>query len=291
VNVACPELTALARLSSGLWEESDERAALAAHVETCAACRDRSSRLTAALAFPAEVQPPAHVLPALLREVGERLTKAARGKEGSAMEHPQQQDDEPVALLGGAVGVKEEELPALPPASAAPLSVSDLLPAQTAAQETWDVKIPPPPPGIETVNEPLLPKTITQEDAEDIIRRITSRALPEIERAPEPIRLTPRPRRSSAPLVALAATVLLGFLAAAAYESREDLAPYLPEWLAAELGFDPTPPPVVAIETPRPQTREQILEKKLRAKVLQSEWLAFGYASQEEFERDMGGAK
>jgi hypothetical protein len=272
---ACPENHELSLLLVDPGEASE----IAAHVGGCAACQERRDKLARLLTLEPTAEPPAHVLPELLRRIDEQVP------EGSM---------EPVAFLGGAIA-EPETLPALPPAGvSAVYSASDFIAAPAEEPEPEPVAVTTPDESdfesyaehpAETA-EPVaavdLPKTISQREAEDIIQRITTKKiLPDplpLERA-EPPELT----RRRGPRLGLAAAMLalaFGSMAATVY-FKDDVGPYLPELIQNLIGYVP-PPIVAAVEPIGSDTPEMKKEKAFRAKVLESEWRAFGYASLQE---------
>ena len=171
---------------------------------------------------------------------------------------------------------------------------------QTDQQDYDQYGEPPPedepPPGTATVvepqgeppsdfEEPGLPKTISQQDAENIIKRITTKKIlpPDVSahdgRTGAGTELTRRGGPQLGRTVVI--LVVLFLLAGGAIAFKEELKPYLPEALRNAIfgapppkPFDPTPPPV---------SKELRLERALRKKVLESEWRAFGYKNEAEF--------
>ncbi|MEZ0229421.1 MAG: hypothetical protein ACAI25_12400 [Planctomycetota bacterium] len=237
-------------------------------------------------------------------------------------------DDQVEGYLGGAAGeAAPEELPALPPAGvSAVYSASDFIapppevedepppsydsyaadPVAEPAPEQADMEQyaansdPEPSAGTQTVvespqtegssdfDEPGLPKTISQQDAENIIKRITTKKIlpPEVAqhegpRVNPPAELTPRGSPKLGRLVVIL-LVLIGGYGAAVY-FNDQLAPFLPAELYPFIWY--TPPPV-KIEDNRPPelTPAQKKEAALRKMVLESEWRAFGFASVAEFD-------
>jgi hypothetical protein len=163
--------------------------------------------------------------------------------------------------------------------------------AEEPQPETGTATVVEPPTGQDTASEfeePGLPKTISQQDAENIIKRITTKKIlpPDVAAADgrqvnPPSELTPRggPKLGRAVFVLL---IIFGVIAGAV-AFKQDLEPYIPSWLAAILGVE-TAPPVVTNNEEHVETKEEILARKFRAKVLESEWRAFGFNSKEEWE-------
>jgi len=216
----------------------------------------------------------------------------------------------------------EEELPALPPAGvSAVYSASDFIapPPETEeeAPPAYDsyaadpVAEPAPAAadveqyshestsGTKTVveepssqpssdfDEPGLPKTISQQDAENIIKRITTKKIlpPEVAasdgpRVNPPAELTPRGTPKLGRLIVLLLIVIGGYGAAVYF--NDQLAPYLPPALYPFIWYTPPPPKVETPPAP-PETDQQRRERLLREKVRESEWRAFGYNSEQEF--------
>jgi hypothetical protein len=158
---------------------------------------------------------------------------------------------------------------------------------------------PEPPPATATVveqgaqegssdfDEPGLPKTISQQDAENIIKRITTKKIlpPETQseapRISKPSELTPRGSPKLGRLIVLLIIVVGGYGAAVAF--NDTVKDYLPEEAWPFIFYNkPAAPP----EPPKPpeDTPAQKKEKALRKMVLESEWRAFDYKSHEEFE-------
>lgn len=249
-------------------------------------------------------------------------------------------DDAPVeGYLGGAAAEPQpEELPSLPPAGvSAVYSASDFIapppevdeepppsydsyaadPVAEPAPEQSDMDqyaahpAEEPNPGTATVveapsegssdfDEPGLPKTISQQDAENIIKRITTKKIlpPDVAsndgpRVNPPAELTPRGSPKLGRLVVIL-LILIGGYGAAVY-FNDQLAPYLPPEVYPFIFY--TPPPAKVDDTkPIEDTPAQKKEKALRKIMLESEWRAFGYANEAEFvaanrELKSGGAK
>ncbi|HZV02716.1 MAG TPA: hypothetical protein VFF73_38770 [Planctomycetota bacterium] len=224
----------------------------------------------------------------------------------------------------------EEELPALPPAGvSAVYSASDFIapPPETEeeAPPAYDsyaadpVAEPAPAAadveqyshestsGTKTVveepssqpssdfDEPGLPKTISQQDAENIIKRITTKKIlppevaasdgPRVSPSPE---LTPRGTPKLGRIVVVMLLILGLYGGAVAF--REDVGPFLPEVLWPYIFYTPPPPPPV--EKPKDEmTPEMKKEKALRHMVFESEWRAFDYKNSQEFEAAQREAK
>jgi hypothetical protein len=250
-------------------------------------------------------------------------------------------NEEPVAYLGGKAAEPEapvegylggdappDSLPSLPPAGvSAVYSASDFIaaPAEEEAAPAYDSYAAEPPVeapqadqsdfeqyghpegepqhpaemdnGTATVveqpqeassdfDDPGLPKTISQQDAENIIKRITTKKIlpPEVA-AQEGVRVNPSseltPRGSPKLGRMLIVLVLLIGGAAALVFFKDDVGPYLPEVIQNLIGYVP-PPPTPVIEPSTGDTPEMKKQKALREKVLESEWRAFGYASKQE---------
>lgn len=231
------------------------------------------------------------------------------------------ESDAPVeGYLGGAAGQKEEELPALPPAGvSAVYSASDFIapppevdepppsydsyaaepvaePAPSEADVEQYAPLPEPAPGTATVveptsqegssefDEPGLPKTISQQDAENIIKRITTKKIlpPDVAqnegpRVNPPAELTPRgsPKLGRMIFILL---ILIGGYGAAVY-FNDQLAPYLPPELYPFIWYTPPAPPPVD-PTPKEDPPEVKAEKRLRKILYESEYRAFGFNSE-----------
>jgi hypothetical protein len=224
----------------------------------------------------------------------------------------------------------EEELPALPPAGvSAVYSASDFIapPPETEeepppAYDSYAAEpVAEPAPaaadveqyshestsGTKTVveepssqpssdfDEPGLPKTISQQDAENIIKRITTKKIlpPEVAASDGP-RITPGPELTprGTPKLGRIVVVLLLILGlyGGAVAFREDVGPFLPEVLWPYIFYTP-PPPTKPIDTTPTETPEVKKEKALRHLVFESEWRAFDYKSSKEFEDAQREAK
>lgn len=238
---------------------------------------------------------------------------------GKAAEPPQEVD----GYLGG--DAPPDSLPALPPANmtgqysasdfmTAPAEIEDQAPApiaeapveapaddpsyfqqyaneEPAGETTGTDTVAEQAPSDQTseFDEPGLPKTISQQDAENIIKRITTKKIlppevaanegPRVTSAPE---LTPRRGMRAGPIIVFTAVLLGGV--AALFAFKQELAPYLPPFLCELLNVTPPSTDPVVVETPGP-TKEQQKEKALRDLVSESEWRAFGYSNQADFER------
>ncbi len=160
--------------------------------------------------------------------------------------------------------------------------------AEDPAPGTATVVEPPTSEGSSDFDEPGLPKTISQQDAENIIKRITTKkilppdvAASEGPRVNPPAELTPRGSPKLGRLVVLL-LVAIGAYGAAVY-FNDQLAPYLPPELYWLIQYTPPPPPPVE-KTEDVETPAKKAEKALRMKVLESEYRAFGFNSTAELE-------
>ncbi len=247
-------------------------------------------------------------------------------------------EDAPVeGYLGGqAAEAPPEELPALPPAGvSAVYSASDFIapppevedepppsydsyaadPVAEPAPEQADMDqyaantadepgpgtqtvVEPPSEGSSDFDEPGLPKTISQQDAENIIKRITTKKIlpPEVAqhegpRVNPPAELTPRGSPKLGRIVVILLLLIGGYGAAVYF--NDQLAPFIPEALYPFIWYTPPPPPKVEPEKPK-ETEAQMKERLLREKVRESEWRAWGYSSLAEYEsasKDMKSPK
>ena len=142
--------------------------------------------------------------------------------------------------------------------------------------------------GSSDFDEPGLPKTISQQDAENIIKRITTKKiLPpetgqgETPRISKPSELTPRGSPKLGRLIVLLIIVVGGYGAAVAF--NDQVKDYLPDYLWPYIFY--TPPPEKPEDKPPPtKTPAQLKEEALRKVMLESEWRAFDFKSKEEFD-------
>jgi len=239
-------------------------------------------------------------------------------------------EDAPIeGYLGG--DAPPDSLPALPPAAAS-YSATDFMPAQEAPQENYadyanePVEAPaedatqyeqygheeqatapedyaadgtqtvpevPPQEQSSEFDDPGLPKTISQQDAENIIKRITTKKIlpPEVAAAEgprinPPAEFTPRSGPKLGRIVFVLVVVLGGVGAAVFF--KDDLKPYVRQYLPKEVGD------YIYGEEPPPKNEERIVTKQqweidrdaMQAKLLEAEWRALGYESAEAFNKD-----
>jgi hypothetical protein len=234
------------------------------------------------------------------------------------------ESDAPVeGYLGGAAApTQPEELPALPPAGVSSvLSASDFIapppeveepppaydsyaadpvaepaPEQSEMDQYAHPAETDPAPGTKTViepsthegssdfDEPGLPKTISQQDAENIIKRITTKKIlpPDVAanegpRVNPPTELTPRGSPKLGRLVVLLLIVIGGYGAAVYF--NDQLAPYLPPEFYWLIQYTPPPPPPSenAVKEDPPEVKKK---KSLEKVILESEFRAFGFNSE-----------
>jgi hypothetical protein len=137
-------------------------------------------------------------------------------------------------------------------------------------------------------DEPGLPKTISQQDAENIIKRITTKKIlpPEVAASEGPrvtsSELTRRRGGKAGPLLVLVVILLGG--AAGVFYFKDDIGPYLPKWAQEFIGYNP-PEPEPTPEAVPTMTPEQKAQKALKDIVYESEYRAFGYTSKEDADK------
>lgn len=161
-----------------------------------------------------------------------------------------------------------------------------------AADGTQTVPEAPPPEQSSDFDEPGLPKTISQQDAENIIKRITTKKIlpPEVAAAEgprinPPAEFTPRGGAKLGRII-FVLLILLGGAGAAVY-FKEDLRPYAKQYLPDEAyeaiyGKDKE----VEIKPDKPtETDVQKAERLLRERVGDAERRFFGYPTKEDFDK------